>query len=307
MSEKKRVLITGSTGFIGRHACDFLVSAGYEVIAMVRSVPNSCHGRKCVLCDLGSERDTRRVMEEVKPDYILHLAGLNNVTDSWKDPGRYIHMNVMGTVNLLEAVRNNCPGAKLVVIGSMLQEPFAGPFSHPYSLSKTMQILAAKTWERLFDMDIVIVKPSNLIGPGPSKGICSVLAEQITRMEAGDKKKPISIERLDTARDFLDVRDAVRALEILFARGEKGHIYELGTGVKSTVGEIIKQFKSQSRVAFEVVELNPAATSADDQEGGYSNLKDIYDLGWEPAISLSESLEDVLDYHRMKQGGSSVE
>ena len=130
-------------------------------------------------CDLTDLALVEETVKEIVPDQVLHLAGQNSVAKSWENPGNYLHANVLGTVNLLEGIRAYSPAARVLVAGSMLQEPITEPASHPYSLSKTMQMLVARTWEQLFKMKILLVKPCNLIGPGPSNGVCTIFAKKI--------------------------------------------------------------------------------------------------------------------------------
>lgn len=301
MDRNKKVLITGANGFTGRHACQFFADCGYDVTGMVRSLPSKRSDVKLIYGDLGCQQRIEEVIKEIKPELILHLAGLNNVGESWVVPAECISTNVMGTVHLLEAVRNSCPEAKMIVVGSMLQEQPEEIPANPYSLSKTIQFQVSKAWEYLYEMNILFVKPTNLIGPGPANGICSILARKIVQMEIGKQSGTISIDSLDASRDFLDVRDAVKAFAILAELGQKGHVYELGTGVKKTLREVIEELRQLSAIEFEVNEQKPQKRTMT-HVSGYSTLQDLNNLGWEPSISLQTSLRDILEYHRRRIG-----
>ena len=117
-------------------------------------------------------------IKAVKPDYILHTAGKNDVKESWEKPAEYVTVNVLATVHLLEAVRKVKNNGKILVIGSALEFDPSGLPNHPYGLTKTFQSLVAKSWDTLFHLPIMIAKPTNLIGPGPSNGFCSLIAEK---------------------------------------------------------------------------------------------------------------------------------
>ena len=121
-----------------------------------------------------------KVMKQIKPDYVLHLAGRNSVIESWTAALEYVEINVIGTLYLLEAIKQEASHCRTLVIGSALQADSINEIkiSNPYSLSKTMQVIIAEAWGELMGSNIIIAKPSNLIGPGVSNGICSILAKK---------------------------------------------------------------------------------------------------------------------------------
>lgn len=302
MIKQKKILITGASGFTGSHACEYFSDNGYDVFGVVRKKRKGFLWGKQIVCDLSNAEKAMKAVSSIKPEFVLHLAGQNSVADSWNNPRESIQANVLGTVNLLEAIREHQPDAKIIVVGSMLQESPSDPASHPYSLSKTMQMLVAKAWEQLFSMDILLVKPSNLIGPGPSNGVCSIFAKKIAEMERGDAKRILEVKSLQDKRDFLDVRDAVRAYGVLFQKGQKGQIYELGTGMERKLLEIVEGFRQCSHIEFEVVELAQGEKKLPTPFREYSHLCKLTELGWSPSTNLLHSLNDSLEYHRLKQG-----
>lgn len=301
--EKQRIFITGASGFSGMHACAHFEEQGFEVYGLARKNQHINGCGQLIQCDLTDASDVLSAIKKVNPDLVLHLAGQNSVAESWKDPGSYIHSNVLGTVHLLEAIRAHNHEAKILVAGSMLQEP-AETSSHPYALSKTMQMLVARAWEKLFQMKILLVKPCNLIGPGPSNGVCSIFAQKIARMETGVSGIELSVDSLGTKRDFLDVRDAIKAYQLLLLNGQSGQIYELGTGKFISLGEIIDHYRQLSDVPFTIMETRPEVFQPSSLQK-YGNLNLLRELGWAPEIALQQSLADILDYHRSRQEGSN--
>ena len=134
-------------------------------------VSKSCIWRKIrngITCNLTNKSEVMKVMKQIKPDYVLHLAGRNSVIESWTVALEYIEVNVIGTLYLLEAIKQEASHCRTLVIGSALQADSMNEIkiSNPYSLSKTMQVIIAEAWGGLMDSNIIIAKPSNLIGPG---------------------------------------------------------------------------------------------------------------------------------------------
>lgn len=290
------MLITGGSGFTGMHACRYFHNAGFEVTAVSRK--NSCS--KDVdwyteQCDLLERKDVNRLLRKLCPDYVLHLAAQNHVGKSWADPVLSVESNVLGTLYLLEALRQINPACKIIVLGSALQfnPNNISELPHPYSLSKSLQVLVAQAWETLFGMNIVIAKPSNLIGPGYSNGVCSVFAQKIVEMERKIGNNVLEVSNLNARRDFLDVRDAVRGYHFLFNYANAGEIYEIATGNTLSLEEVINKFKLYSNAEFTI---SSKEVCEEDIVRGCPDK--IIKLGWQPLISYDESLSCILNFYR---------
>lgn len=243
-----------------------------------------------------------KMLQRVKPDYILHLSGQNDVQKSWLDPLSTLHANVFVTVNLLEAVRQFHPEAKAVVVGSVLEEDgmSASPM-HPYGLSKQLQAMVAKRWADYYALRIVIAKPVNLIGPGFSNGVCAKFAKRIVHMEERNEPGQLTISSREIERDFLDVRDAVSAYELLLSAGENGKTYDVGTGKWRTLLEIADTYRQLAKVPVKLAVRNNQA----EEPKPCINPVPIRSLGWRPQYSLTESLTDCINFYR-KIGGDNV-
>ncbi len=293
-----KLLITGAGGFTGQHACDYFVGKGIEVIGVVRNKAFATKQFKHEICDLTNKEAVKVLIEKVRPDYVLHLAGQNHVGKSWQDPSETMEANAMSTLYLLEALQQICPVQQIVVVGSALQFNL-NDFSqlpHPYSLSKTIQVMIAKAWAKLYEMPIVIVKPSNLIGPGFSNGVCAIFANKIVEMEKDRADTLLEVNNLYAEQDFLDVRDAIRAYELIMEKGNPGDIYEIASGKSRSLEELIQQYQllTKTNIKFQVKtkaiqkKVNPIEI----------NTSKINELGWEPTFSFSASLEDILNFYR---------
>ncbi|HEY0828711.1 MAG TPA: NAD-dependent epimerase/dehydratase family protein [Bacilli bacterium] len=295
-----RILITGANGFTGRHACQHFSAAGMRVTAVVRSKDHAIKKDPAapyckVSCDLAHQDQVKRLVGEVRPQYVLHLAGRNHAGDSWQEPVSYLETNVMGTVYLLDALRQTGP-CRILVAGSMLSFPLSGKPQppHPYSLSKTMQVLVSQSWHHLYGLDLMVAEPSNLIGPGYSNGICGLLARKIVNFEQGLDLAPFKLSSTLEKRDFVDVRDAVSAYGIMLESGKAGAVYPVGSGSSHSLGDLIACYQSLAGkpLPLEIGHLtNP-------QEPKPVDMIPLRELGWRPRIRFQTSVEDTLNFFR---------
>lgn len=293
---KQKLIITGATGFTGIHACSYFQQAGYEVIGVSRQ-PSKIENNQVhfVSCDLTNKEELTDLIQRNRPDRVLHLAGQNHVPSSWSNPIASLETNTISTAYLLEAIRQQTPNCKVLVVGSALQFDANDitTLDHPYSLSKTLQVLVAQSWELLYEMNIVIAKPSNLIGPGKSNGVCSILARKVAEMELLGAEKVLMVNNLLAQRDFLDVRDAVSGYEILFKKGQSGSIHEMNWGLPRYLKEITSSLQAISNIDFTVESVEEKL------EEKMSKLPSDLILENMPAfIPFEKSIEDILNYQR---------
>ncbi|WP_235917953.1 NAD-dependent epimerase/dehydratase family protein [Paenibacillus lutrae] len=289
-----RILITGASGFTGLAACSYFASLGMEVAAVVRSASARVTGGTPYVCDLTKPEDVSRLVHEIRPDWVLHLAGRNSVAESWRDPGSFLQANLMAPVYLLEALRS-CPDTRILVAGSMLGTAAAGqPIPHPYGFSKMLLMYAAQAWHLWFSQQIMVALPSNLIGPGPSTGICGLLARKIAGLETGAAHEPLRLSSLGEERDYVDVRDAVSAYKIILDQGVPGAVYSIGTEQPRSLGEIVSVFQSLTSASLPLeVENKPRPELVRRMD-----VTALKALGWSARIPFEQSLSDALDYYR---------
>lgn len=319
----RRLLITGAAGFTGRNAVAYFRAGGAEVTAVVRHPAAASavfpDGVSQYVCDLNDRKAVHVMIEQVRPDEVLHLAGKNSVTESWQDPLIYMETNVMATLYLLEALRAR-PASRILVAGSRLKYrpgADAGP-PHPYSLSKTLEELVSLAWGTLFKQPVLLAEPCNLIGPGPSTGFCSLLARHIVHSEsaAGNHEElpPFKLTSRLVLRDFLDVRDAVRAYDYILQLGDIGKVYRIDSGVQRELGEIAEKLLDHASVPVnmdwgpEPQEAGsgpaPAAPPVPSAATPLTLPEDnVTALGWRAEIGLEQSLADIVDYYRASREG----
>ncbi|MHA0857021.1 NAD-dependent epimerase/dehydratase family protein [Paenibacillus sp. CMAA1364] len=294
--KKRTILITGASGFTGRHACRYFSEADYHVVAVVRNkdMVKFHSSIEVKICDLTNPNDVQSLIAEVHPDEVLHLAGKVSVAESWEQPMLYMQTNVLATLYLLDAMRL-FPKSRILIIGSRLQ--FEGSSTpqppHPYSLSKTMQMLATQSWMSLFKQSIVLAEPSNLIGPGPSAGICSLFAKYIVNVEKGLVEPKFRLSSISETRDFLDVRDAVRAYATILTSGVPGTVYPVCSGVERSLGSITEQLMSMTDTPIHLEygnDIKPSTVT--------SSSHALQQLGWTVTQDFIQSMQDIIHYYR---------
>ncbi|MFU1996737.1 NAD-dependent epimerase/dehydratase family protein [Priestia megaterium] len=296
MNAKDKLLITGASGFTGYHACEHFSKLDLDIIALTKK-KNFCYKKvETIQCDLFDKGRVKDLIKHIKPNYVLHLAGQSTVGRSWEDPLDSLEVNAMGTAYLIEALRQESPACKTVIVSSALQfNPTSiSTFNHPYGLSKTIQSIFSQFWATLYNMHIVIAKPSNLIGPGFSTGVCSIFAQKIVDMEKNKVKEFLEINNPNTKLDLLDVRDAVKAYETLLIKGKSGETYEVSSGQNHSLEDVINCFRSLTTVGFGI-KLTKNSNSSEVVES--TPLK-LMRLGWNPVVSLESSLRDILKFYR---------
>jgi nucleoside-diphosphate-sugar epimerase len=295
-----KVMITGASGFTGRHACRCFTDKGWEVAAVVSprsDAVTELAAAQVIRCDLTDGEAAAKLCRETKPDVMLHLAGRNAVDFSWRQPALTLSANLMSTVHLLEGTRAEGV-SRVLVVGSMLRnEPADLPrSSHPYAFSKTLQVTAARAWRHWYGLPIVIVEPSNLIGPGGSGGLCGRISRWAASMEDERKKEglePFFLSSLQETRDFLDVRDAVAAYERLLSEETPCEVYALESGIFRTLGDVKNAFDTASTTKLPWRIGQSGASSPVPRDSG-----PMRQLGWQPSIPFYNSIRDALDDER---------
>jgi GDP-4-dehydro-6-deoxy-D-mannose reductase len=315
----KRALITGITGFAGSHLAEALVKQGtWEVFGIhasdrhlqnIESIKDNVTLQKVNLLD-GPE--TNRVIAEVKPDVIFHLAASTFVGDSFDNPAEFISNNAASQVNVLEAVRaNNLTETKIIVVSSAniygLVDPNDLPINekvqfnpdNPYAVSKITQDYLGLSYYLSYNLPIIRVRPFNHIGSRlPASISISRFAKQIAEIEKGLQEPIMKVGNLEAKRDFTDVSDMVRAYMLAAEKGKNGEAYNLGTGVSHKIGDVLEKLISLSTVSIRVESDQSLFRPSDipDLRCDASKFKSA--TGWEPIVPLEKSLQDILDYWR---------
>lgn len=300
----RRILITGAAGFTGLHACRKFAASGWEVVAAVSPRSVNAAGLEATLterCELTDAEAVAAMVKRLEPDAVLHLAGRNAVDVSWTSPASTLTANLMSTAYLLEGARA-IGGCRVLAAGSMLRasESALSEAPHPYGFSKTLQTAAAKAWHRWYGLPVMIAEPSNLIGPGSSGGLCGKIVRwTVAAEESAGQAPPFRLSSLHEARDFMDVRDAVAAYELVLNEGEPGRTYAIESGRFRTLAEVKSAFDELARteLPWEIGE-GTAALAPTPQPRDCSPIRE---LGWKPELTFRQSIFDALQDERERR------
>ncbi len=307
-----KALITGINGFAGTHLNNLLVSQGYEIYGSVKPDSEVPHDSNFFPVDILDFEGLKTVIEKISPDYIFHLAALTSPAESFKNPSNTLTTNIAGQLNILEAVKQlQLIETRVLVVSSA--EVYGAASGHdlpidedtplkplsPYAVSKIAQDYLGYQYFFSQNVKAIRVRPFNNIGPnqGPIFVVPS-FARQIAEIEKGKKEPILKVGNLEAKRDFTDVRDMVRAYQLILEKGEPGAVYNIGSGKSHRIQEILDIFLSLSDANI-IVEKDPALMRPGDIPEllcDYSKMHDI--TGWRPEIDIHTTLRDTLDYWR---------
>jgi GDP-4-dehydro-6-deoxy-D-mannose reductase len=314
-----RVLITGITGFVGSHLAEYALSReGVEVFGTVRwrsrmdNIEHILDKIHLFDCDLRDASAVRKTLQEVRPDYIFHLAAQSYVPTSWKAPAETLTTNIISQVNILEAMRElGLEETRIHVAGSseeyglvreeetpITEENPLRPLS-PYAVSKVAQDMLAYQYHRSYGIHAVRTRAFN--HTGPRRGhvfVTSDFTRQVALIEKGKKEPVIEVGNLEARRDFSDVRDIVRAYWLSLEKGEPGEVYNIGSGKAITIRELLDLILSMTEAEIEVRQ-DPTRMRPSDVMllvADYSKFHRA--TGWKPEIPFEKTVKDLLDYWR---------
>jgi len=313
----RRILVTGATGFVGRHLLALLGSTtDLDVVGTSRQTlaGESLSGASAwYIGDLTDRAFTEKIVREVRPDLVAHLAAQSAVTDSWKDPQTTLVNNLVAQLNVLESLVAHAPRARVLVTGSsqeyglvqlhelpLTEEAALRPDS-PYALSKVIQDFLGLQYFLGRQLGVIRVRAFNLIGPGQGERFAiPSFARQIAEAELGLGPRLIRVGNLEARRDFTDVRDAVQAYFRLLEMGKVGEVYNVGGGSNRSMREVLDTLVSLAHVPLEV-QVDPSRFRPSDVPVVVSDVHKIQQaLDWTPTTGLEQSLSDILDEWRKR-------
>ena len=313
------VLVTGASGFVGRHLCQRLLEEGVsQIVGVVRhaadreGLPRDPRF-KAVLADVLDAPAIEELITSYRPHEIYQLAAQSSVALSWEDPRQTYEINIFGQLNLLESLLKSQVEASVLIPGSsevygkVLPEQVPITEDHPlrpdspYAVSKAAQDLLGYQYYSAYKMRILRTRSFNHTGPGQNPAfVCSDFARQIAQIEAGQHQPVIQVGNLEPKRDFTDVRDVVRAYIELIRKGRPEQPYNVCSGRAYAMGEILEMLLAMSgkRIEVEVTEDRFRPSDLPILLGDNRRIRE--DTGWSPAISIEKSLRDLLDYWRAR-------
>jgi GDP-4-dehydro-6-deoxy-D-mannose reductase len=325
--DQLRILITGASGFAGRHLITRLRAEypsasifGFSHVAQP-SDGVFAHRRLTMLTgDIRSYADIGAAVAGAHPDWIFHLAGQASVAASWHDPATTLAINAGGAVNLLEAVRAEGLSPRIVLVGSgeqygvvpaevnPIRETYPPAPVNPYAVAKQAQDLFGYQYWVSYRLPIIRARAFNHFGSFQEDTfVVASLARQIAEIEAGHRPPTVFVGNLEARRDFLPVGDVVSAYVALAERGTPGSVYNVGSGAARPIADLLERLLAFARLPIEV-QRDPARFRPVDIpliEADISRIR--AETGWEPHIPLDVALRETLDYWRAKTAQAAAQ
>lgn len=315
-----KVLLTGISGFVGSNLTRRLLETGFAVAGMVLkgedvSGKTELSRAELITGNLLDLKSLENCIEATRPDYVIHLAAESAPSKSFAEPERFYRTNVTGTQNLFEAVRRCGTLRRLLIFTSanvygvvepgMLPLTEACPLNpmNPYSVTKAACHYMAQQYVMHFKLPIVEIRPFNMIGPGQAPGfVLPDFAKQIAQIIKSNRAAEMKIGSLDSGRDFVDIRDAVKAITELLSYGTVGEVYHICSGKAVKIQEMLDMLLELAGVEIEVT-VDQSLLRPTLMPLLYGSHKKVSDLtGWQPAIALKNTVKDTLDYWLNLQG-----
>ncbi|MCX7918597.1 MAG: GDP-mannose 4,6-dehydratase [bacterium] len=311
-----KLIITGINGFVGQHLAQYIISETKESLFGLDIQTVSCDLPGIILhtVDLMNTDQVAQTIATIQPDGIFHLAARTNVPESYQQQTATLMTNIVGTVNLLDAVRQaNLPKCRIIIACSADQygkvfpeelpikesQPFR-PLT-PYAVSKIGQEMVAYQYYLNYQLPIIRIRAFNHTGPGQKPDfVCPAFAKQIADIEKNKQNRQIMVGNLDTCRDFTDVRDIVRAYWLAMERGEAGEVYNVCSGQGYSVREILNLLLSMTTEKIDIVQDQNRTRPVDVPILVGDNSKFKHQTGWSPQIPFHQTLSDLLEYYRTK-------
>ena len=307
-----KALITGADGFIGSHLADLLVNKNMEIYGIIHSNRKNIEHLKnritVIECDITDKERVEETINNIKPDYVFHLAAQSFVIPSWQDPEGTVNVNILGTLYLLDAIRKARINPIIEVACSSaeygltyedeipINEKKEFRPSSPYAVSKIGTDMLSYLYFQAYKMKILRIRFFNIIGSRKIFDACSDFAKGIVEVEK-DSKERLDVGNLGGIRDFTDVRDAVEAIWLLTEKGEFGDVYNICSGKRYKIKEILDRLISLSKKEISV-QQDPKKTRILDDAIFIGDNSKIKKLGWEPKIPIEKTLNDMLGYWR---------
>lgn len=289
-----KILLFGGSGFVGGYLEKELMSYNHDVFIadIVKKQKNNYYN-----VDITSEEEVIEIIKTLMPDCIVNLAGLSSVEQSWKLPSQTIRINLIGTINILEAVRKECKKCKVLLIGS--SEEYAPSnektnensplqYGSPYSISKIVQEEFARIYREKYGLNIILTRTFNHTGVGQGENF--VIPSFIHQVKSKDE---IEVGNLKIIRDIGDVRDMVYAYRLLIENKNNDYIYNVGSGSCYSLEEILNYIinLSDKKIAIHIdkTRIRPI----DNNKTLCDNVRIRNEYGWEPKNKLLDTIKEM--------------
>ncbi len=313
-----RGFVTGLDGFVGQWLARDLLGAGVELAGGSRVTqpsysiltPDEANAVAWFTFELHDQAALEKAIGSCRPDVVYHLAAQAFVGESLSDPVSTFETNVLGTARVLEAVKNASPSATVLYVGSAdaygpvspaelpLHESTPLRPTNPYGASKAAAEAIVVQYARAGMLRTAATRSFNHTGPGQRPLFAvSGFAKQIADIARGRQPPVLRVGNLDARRDFSDVRDVVRAYRLIAEGGSSGAVYNVCAGRSVAMRDIVDELIEIAgvRVSIEVDPARMRPSDTPDLVGDNTSLRT--DTGWQPTISIAQTLRDVYAWH----------
>lgn len=308
-----RALIIGAGGFVGDYLIEYLAKNNADEIYATKCSDQDYNNENARIynLDILDKESIISLMYEIRPTHIFHLAAQSSVGVAWKNPALTIDVNIKGSVNVLDAIRELYYKPRILLIGSGEEYGHIKPEEVPirednhlrpgniYAATKACQNMIGAIYAQAYDMDLMQVRAFNHIGPGQAPlFVVSDFCKQAAEIEKGLREPVIKVGNLMARRDFTDVRDVVRAYCLLAEKGRAGETYNVGCGNAVYINDILTMIISKARadISVEVDQSKIRPVDVPIIEADITKIEET--VGWTPQIPLEQTIEETLGYWR---------
>ena len=302
-------IITGINGFIGFHLSNLLIQKGDQVVGIDKERKQVKKGSMPIYYgNLLDQKFLKKTLDTEKPDRIFHLAAQSNIPYSFSNPQETMEVNIIGTLNLLEATKKLNQKVSFVSFGSSAEygksarsgkatpetanlEP-----TNPYGVSKVAQGQLVEIYRQAYKLNLFHIRPFAIIGPGKLGDAVSDFARGIVAIERGEKKE-LLVGNVSHVRDFLDVRDAVGAIELVSRSDNDYSIYNICSGKGWKLEDLLTKLINMSTKKV-ILRTDREKSRPTDDAILVGNPERLFSLGFKPKIAIEQTLSDILDYWR---------
>lgn len=302
----KTVLIFGAGGFVGAHLSRELKAHGYDVYGSdVRDQCDQPELRSYLKCDLTKAEDVAKVVQELEPDYIVNLAAVSSVGQSWRMPAMTMRVNVEGALNVMEAARASKKPPRILLVGSSEEySPKNAPLdesdplnsNNPYGISKSTQERFAALYAERYGLEVCLTRSFNHTGPGQAADfVLPSWCRQAAAIDSSGRPGKMIVGNLNVSRDFSDVRDVVCAYRLILEGGRAGGVYNVGSGRATPLGDLLKTITGFCRQPIEI-EVDPRLIRPTDTPYICCDATRLRDeLGWTSKYQLEDTLREMYE------------
>jgi len=309
-----RLLVTGASGFTGMALIRSLITDKYiKITGITRGTNTQATGVTWITADLLDRDRLFELVASARPEAVIHLAGLNHGT-----PANLIETNICGTQNIIDATVRANPECRILVTSSSAVYGYQGtspineesPFQPltEYGAAKAGLEILARMYHHARGNHVTIARPFNLVGPGQTDSfICGKIVRQVVECEQG-KRDALDLFEMQSCRDFIDVRDVVRAYWALithprFVEECAGNVFNIGSGRPCAITEVITTLEKINGKMYPVrLPVTPSYSSIPSQQSDNTRISRV--TGWAPRISMEKTLRDMLAAEMVEKSDS---